>query len=72
MPDGYGATHADPEWPTDSLAEAVCGKSSDSKRALFVCYATAALRTELLADPHSKAVLDLAERDTGLRLLSRR
>jgi dienelactone hydrolase len=67
-----GATHADPEWPTDSLAEAVCGKSSDSRRALFVCYATAALRTELLADPQSKAVLDVAESDMGLRLLSRR
>jgi hypothetical protein len=30
-----GATHADPEWPTDFLAEAVCGKSSEARRALF-------------------------------------
>jgi hypothetical protein len=62
----------DPEWPTDSLAEAVCGKSSVIRRALFVRYTTAALRAELLVDPQAKAVLDAAERDTGIRLLSRR
>lgn len=66
-----GATHTDPEWPTDSLAEAVCGKSSSARRALFVRYATAALRAELLADLQAKAVLDAAEHDAGVRLLSR-
>jgi dienelactone hydrolase len=66
-----GATHADPEWPTDFLAEAVCGKSSEARRALFVSYATAALRSELLSDPQARAVLDAAERDADVRLLSR-
>jgi dienelactone hydrolase len=64
-----GATHADPEWPTDLLAEAVCGKSLEARRALFVRYATAALRSELLSDLQAKAVLDAAERDAGVRLL---
>lgn len=63
--------HTDPEWPTDSLAEAVYGKSSGALRALFVRYATAALRAELLADSQAKAVLDAAEQDVGVRLLSR-
>ena len=66
-----GPTHADPEWPTDLLAEAVCGKSSKARRALFVRYATAALRSELLSDPKARAVLDAAERDAGVRMLSR-
>jgi dienelactone hydrolase len=66
-----GAKHTDPEWPTDLLAEAVCGKSSEARRALFVRYATAALRSELLSDLKARAVLDGAERDAGVRLLSR-
>jgi dienelactone hydrolase len=67
-----GATHADPEWPTDLLAEAVCGRSSEARRALFVRYATAALRSELLSDLKARAVLDAAEHDAGVRFLSRR
>jgi dienelactone hydrolase len=62
-----GATHADPEWPTDLLAEAVCGKSSEARRALFVRYATATLRSELLSDLKARAVLDAAEHDAGVR-----
>ena len=65
-----GAKHSDPEWPTDLLAEAVCGKSSDARRALFVRYATAALRAEMLADPQAKSVLDAAGTDAGIRLLA--
>ena len=38
-----GATHTDPEWPTDWKARLACGKDSEDRRARFVEAATAAL-----------------------------
>ena len=45
-----GAVHVDAEWPTDWMAEAVCGRSTDERRSEFRRRATAALR-EALAIP---------------------
>jgi dienelactone hydrolase len=39
-----GATHTDPEWPTDWKARLVCGDDDEGRRARFVVAATAALR----------------------------
>lgn len=37
------ATHTDPEWPTDPLAELACGKSDEARRQQFVRLTTDAL-----------------------------
>ena len=42
-----GAVHVDAEWPTDRIAEAICGRSTDEKRSEFRRRATAALRQAL-------------------------
>jgi hypothetical protein len=39
-----GAVHVDAEWPTSWLAELVCGRSTDEKRAEFQVRATKALK----------------------------
>lgn len=39
-----GATHTDPEWPTDWKARLACGASDEGRRARFVEAATAALK----------------------------
>lgn len=46
-----GSKHLDLEWPTDWLAEFVCGRSSQHRRDLFVEGAVAALKAELSATP---------------------
>lgn len=46
-----GAVHVDAEWPTDWLAQVVCGRSLDSRRNEFVRHATAALRQALAMPP---------------------
>jgi len=46
-----GAVHVDAEWPTDRLAEAVCGRSTDERRSEFHRRATAALREALAMLP---------------------
>ena len=51
-----GAVHVDAEWPTDWMAEAVCGRSTDEKRGEFRRRATAALR-EALAMPAADGTL---------------
>ena len=38
-----GAVHVDAEWPTDWIAELVCGRSTDERRGEFRRRATAAL-----------------------------
>lgn len=43
-----GAVHVDAEWPTDWLAEAVCGRSTEEKRSEFRWRATKALIETLL------------------------
>ena len=42
------AVHVDAEWPTDRMAEAICGRSTDERRREFHRRATAALRRHLL------------------------
>jgi hypothetical protein len=39
-----GAVHVDAEWPTSWLAELVCGRSTEEKRAEFRAHATTALK----------------------------
>ena len=46
-----GAVHVDAEWPTDWMAEAVCGRSTDERRSEFRQRATAALRDALTKPP---------------------
>ena len=48
-----GAVHADAEWPTSWLAELVCGRSTDEKRAQFRVLATTALQ-DAFALPKSR------------------
>jgi len=66
-----GATHADPEWPTDCWPK--LSAASHRKPGALCSYATPRppLRSELQSDPKARAVLDAAERDTCVRLLSR-
>jgi dienelactone hydrolase len=54
-----GAAHVDAEWPTDWLAQAVCGRSTDEKRSEFRRRATTALR-EALALPAGDGIPDEA------------
>lgn len=58
-----GARHLDAEWPTDWLAEWLCGRSSEARRAVFARYALAALKAHLMDNPAAKAVLDRASSD---------
>ncbi len=46
-----GAVHVDAEWPTDWMAEAVCGRSTEERRSEFRQRATAALRDALTKPP---------------------
>jgi dienelactone hydrolase len=49
-----GAVHVDAEWPTDWMAEAVCGRSKEERRGEFQRRATAALREALAISPASE------------------
>lgn len=66
-----GGTHADPEWPTDRIAEGVCGKSSPQRRIVFVEYAVAALRTELLGDRAAASILAKVEKDIRVTVVKK-
>jgi hypothetical protein len=46
-----GAVHVDAEWPTDRMAEAICGRSTAERRGEFRRRATAALREALAIPP---------------------
>lgn len=46
-----GATHVDAEWPTDWMAEFVCGRSTDEKRRKFRQHATTVLLDALVNSP---------------------
>jgi acetyl esterase/lipase len=48
-----GAVHVDAEWPTDWMAEAVCGRSTDLRRSEIRRRASAALREALALPPAS-------------------
>jgi dienelactone hydrolase len=60
------ATHSDPENPTDSLAELLCGKSDARRRQTFERYTLATLRAVFSADPASLAILRTAEGDPAV------
>jgi dienelactone hydrolase len=46
-----GAVHVDAEWPTDWMAEIVCGRSKEQQRSEFRRLATAALLAALASQP---------------------
>ncbi|MCU0727602.1 MAG: hypothetical protein MUE73_17730, partial [Planctomycetes bacterium] len=52
-----GAVHVDAEWPTSWLAELVCGRSTDEKRARFKERATLVLK-EAFALPAAAGIRD--------------
>jgi hypothetical protein len=64
-----GAVHLDAEWPTDVLAELVCGKSSPERREVFARYTVAALRATMLADRESAAAISKAGNDPAVKVL---
>ena len=50
-----GAVHVDAEWPSNWLAEVVCGRSTDKNRKEFRRRATAAILSALAMPPKAKA-----------------
>ncbi len=70
------ATHADPEQPTDWLAELACGKADPKRRQVFERYAVAALKAACFKDAPSVATLaaatnEAAVKDVSIRSLQR-
>jgi hypothetical protein len=66
------ATHADPEQPTDWLAELVCGKADPKRRAIFECYTLTVLKSVFFGDAPSLASLAAESNDAGVKVLSTR
>ena len=60
------ATHSDPEAPTDSLAELLCGKSDSRRHQTFERYTLATLRAVFFGDPASLAILQTATHDPAV------
>ena len=60
------ATHSDPEDPTDSLAELLCGKSDARRHQTFERYTLATLRAVFFGDPVSLAILQTAAGDPAV------
>lgn len=46
-----GGVHVDAEWPTNWMAEIICGRSTDQRRAEFRQHATTTLRQTLAVSP---------------------
>jgi len=67
-----GATHTDPEQPTDWLAELVCGKADPDRHAIFERYTIAVLKSVFFGDAPSMATLAAATNDAGVEVLSTR
>lgn len=67
-----GATHTDPEQPTDWLAELVCGKADPDRRAIFERYIIAVLKSVFFSDAPALATLAAATNDAGVTVLSTR
>lgn len=59
-------THSDPEDPTDSLAELLCGKSDARRHQIFERYTLATLRAVFFGDPASLAILQTAGGDPSV------
>jgi hypothetical protein len=62
-----GSVHGDPEGQSDGFADFMCGKSDESRRAVYFQYATAALRAALMQDERSKALMHDIDADPRLR-----
>jgi dienelactone hydrolase len=60
------ARHSDPENPTDSVAEMLCGKSDPRRHETFERYALATLRAVFFNDQASLAVLRAASADPAV------
>jgi len=60
------ARHSDPEDPTDSLAEMLCGKCDPGRHRTFERYTVATLRAVFFGDPASLAVLRTASTDPAV------
>jgi dienelactone hydrolase len=60
------ATHSDPEAPTDSVAELLCGKSDAHRHQTFERYALATLRAVFFGDAASLAILQTAANDPAV------
>ena len=70
------ATHADPEQPTDWLAELACGKADPKRHEIFERYAVTALKAACFRDARSVATLaaatnEAAVKDVSIRALQR-
>jgi dienelactone hydrolase len=60
------ARHSDPEDPTDSLAEMLCGKSDPRRHQVFERYTLATLRAVFFGDRAALAVLRTASADPAV------
>jgi dienelactone hydrolase len=60
------ARHSDPEDPTDSVAEALCGKSDARRHQTFERYTLATLRAVFFGDRASLAILRAASDDPAV------
>jgi dienelactone hydrolase len=60
------ASHSDPEDPTDSLAEMLCGRSDPHRHQTFERYTLATLRAVFFGDRESLAVLRTASADPAV------
>ena len=60
------ARHSDPEAPTDSMVEMLCGKSDWQRHKTFERYTLATLRAVFFGDPASLAVLRAAATDRAV------
>lgn len=67
-----GATHTDPEQPTDWLGELVCGKTDPTRRAIFERYTVAVLKSVFFGDAPALATLAAATNDAGVKVLTTR
>ncbi|MBX7206736.1 MAG: hypothetical protein K1X78_00375 [Verrucomicrobiaceae bacterium] len=61
-----GATHLDPESPTDILGQIACGRSDAKRRAIFESYTVAFLKAVLSDDVESRKILAGAAGDGAL------
>ena len=67
-----GATHSDPEAPTDGLAELLCGKSNPQRHGTFERYTVATLRAVFFGDHNAQAALAGAVCDPAVEQVASR
>lgn len=61
------ATHSDPENPTDSMAELMCGKADPQRRLVFERYAVAGLRAVFFGEGSALDALRAATNDPAVK-----